>query len=182
MKPNFTDPYLTNDPTEPHDGIARQGRSHGGKFTIKSILHDMRDEQFGINSNLWRGYAEGTIKTVIKLRGEKFAFKVLPERYIIGKIAKNKKRFSFRMITEMFEHARDSIQAGKSDEEAIQSAHDWLKKKQDETKPSTASPLIFRQSAILQILKDEPLNAKQAGGYIEELAEIETAIQKGGVQ
>lgn len=133
---DFFDPYYTKDPTIQHDGFAAQGRSIGGKYTIKSVLNTMVDDNFPINSVMWQMYARGALKKVIALRGEKFAYKVLSKRYIprnflTQKIGKNT-RFSFRMICEMFEVASDSILEGKSDTQAIELAHQYLKDKQGE--------------------------------------------------
>lgn len=54
-----------------------------------------------------------------------------------------------------------------------------VKAKYDEL---NSSVLINRQNTILAIFKGERLNAQQSDEYIMELAEIETALQKGGIQ
>lgn len=121
----FTDPYYKLDPTTQHDFVPVQGRTNGGRFTRPSILTGMGDSSFPVDSRYWSRYAKGVIGKVVNLRDRDFADRILSDDDIIG--------FSWRMICEMFEEARDALQAGKTDDEAVAAAHDYLKRKQIET-------------------------------------------------
>jgi len=121
----FIDPYYQIDPTTQHDFVPVQGRTNGGRFTRPSILTGMGDSSFPIDSRYWSRYARGVIGKVISLRDRAFADRVLSDEVI--------EDFSWRMICEMFEEARDALQAGKSDDEAVAAAHDYLKRKHWET-------------------------------------------------
>lgn len=121
----FTDPYYQIDPTKPHDPVAESGRDATGRFTAKLSTNTLTDDNFPINSRWWSRPAKGVWGKIISLRGIDFAFRVLPDEFIDS--------FSWRMICEMFEEARDALQAGKSDDEAVAAAHDYLKRKQIET-------------------------------------------------
>ena len=121
----FYDPYYKIDPTTKHDFVPVQGRTNGGRFTRSSILTGMGDTSFPIDSVWWERYARGVIEKVISLRDRDFADRILSDDDILN--------FSWRMICEMYETARDALKANKSDEEAIQAAHDYLATKQWET-------------------------------------------------
>lgn len=118
----FYDPYYLIDPTKPHDPTAEQGRASDGRFTARLETNTLTDENFPIDSVWWRRYAVGTRIKLDTLRGEDFRRMVIP----------NEEIFSWRMICEMYEAARDALTAGKSEDEAIAAAHAYLAAKQAE--------------------------------------------------
>lgn len=146
----FTDPYYQINPTKPHDPTAQTGRSLDGRFTAKLTTNTMADDNFPINSRWWSRYAKGVIGKVISLRDRAFADRILSDDDIDN--------FSWRMICEMYEAARDALQAGKSDDDAVQAAHDYLKGKQietakqimDETMANPTASALEQSSAIDQ--------------------------------
>lgn len=126
---NF-DPYYIKDPTKPRDWIATQGRTHGGRFAMKSILNGAGDDNFPIDSGYWARYARGARERLDAMRGEEFRREVIDDETI----------FSWRMICEMYEAARDALLAGKSDAEAIAAAHAYLEARQAELPSDYDSP------------------------------------------
>lgn len=119
----FYDPYYLLDPTKPHDWEAHQGRTSDGRFAIKSILISAGDNNFPIDSTYWKRYAVGTRNRLDAMRGEDFRFSVIP----------NETPFSWRMLCEVYEIARDSLLANDPDETAITKAHQYLQDKQFST-------------------------------------------------
>lgn len=116
------DPYYIKDPTKPVSMEPQQGRSHSGRFTHKSILAVMDYENFGIDHWMWARAARGARERLDTMRSEEFRREVIDDETI----------FSWRMICEMYEAARDALLAGSSDEEAIAAAHAHLAAKQAE--------------------------------------------------
>lgn len=119
----FYDPYYQIDPTKKIDRLPEQGRSYSGRFTHQTILNVMEYEHFAIDHWMWARAARGTRERLDAMRHEDFRFSVIPDETL----------FSWRMICEMYETARDALLSGKTDDEAIQAAHDYLKCKQRDT-------------------------------------------------
>jgi len=116
------DPYYIKDPTIQHDPIAVTGRSEDGRYTAKLEINAMTDEMFPIDSTLWARYARGARAKVATL-----------SRDVPGLIFPDgEKAFSWRMIAEMYEAARDALEADKTAEEAVAAAHAHLAAKQAE--------------------------------------------------
>lgn len=118
------DPYYIKDPTKPHAPVAQTGRASDGRFTAKLETNTMTDENFPVDSRWWSRYALGTRQRVHSMRPH------LPG--LIFPDPEGETIFSWRMICEMYEAARDALLAGKSDEEAIAAAHAHLAAKQAE--------------------------------------------------
>lgn len=125
------DPYYKVDPTKSRTIEPQGGRSTDGRFTPKLLTNAMTDDDFPIDSAWWKRYAIGTRVRLDTTWGEDFRRMVIPDETIM----------SWRMICEMYEVARDAKLAGKTDDEAITSAHDYLAKKQDEAYAKLATDL-----------------------------------------
>ena len=125
MTVKYYDPYYIIDPTTQREVIPSQGRTNDGRFSSSLVTNNDNDNNYPIDSRLWSWYAKGVIGRVMTDKGRNFADAILPDEVFAY--------FSWRMICEMYEAARDAYQAGKTDEEAIAAAHEWLTKKQRET-------------------------------------------------
>ena len=134
MTTRFNDPYYIKDPTKPARIIQpEQGRTWGGKYTNKSVLHDLDDDNAPIDSKLWRSYALGAWMKLERLTGEQYqiiADGILPPN-VIGE-------FSWRMIEEMVTAACEQAERTPADGVAIiGAAHAWLTAKQNELEKET---------------------------------------------
>jgi len=154
---NYYDPYFLKDPTIPHSGIAIQGRSHGGKFTHKSILNTLADENLPIDSNGWAMYGRGAISHLEKIVGSDFAFEVLDTIFPNETI----EQFSWRMICEMVELSATQAEKTPTDKNAIVSAaRDYLKAKHEEIQKSLALESIDTHP-VIQAYKIEKSMGKE---------------------
>jgi len=118
------DPYKIIDPTRPDMPLPIQGRSHSGRFTIKSQLSVLTEDHYPIESKYWSMYANGVRNTIdVMTNDPEFHFRIIPEET----------EFSWRMICEMYETARDVLRAGKHETVAIEAAHAFLRARQIET-------------------------------------------------
>ena len=141
---NF-DPYYIKDPTKPHAPVAQTGRASDGRFTAKLETNTMTDENFPIDSRWWSRYALGTRQRVHSMRPH------LPG--LIFPDPEGETIFSWRMICEMYEAARDALLAGSSDEEAIAAAHAHLAAKQAEL-PQDLPPVVRISGG--EVMEEEP--------------------------
>ena len=109
------DPYYLLDPSK-HLPLATQGRSYGGQFTIKSILSGATEDNFPLEAKYWTMYAVSCRKLLDEKYGEAFRRKII----------KDETKFSWRMICEMYEVARDAMKSNPSKRAAVQAAHKHL--------------------------------------------------------
>lgn len=156
---NFYDPYHLKDPTQPPAvvlkqdlrGLPRHLRFGGNVLT--PVNNPPFEETIPVDARYWQNSAIAA-RNRLDAISEEFRREVLPDET----------EFSWRMIYELYAEAEYThVSQGKSQDEAVRAAHEYLEKKQR----TTAAILNAELDAVMDGTHPSPIIS---GGEIVEVS------------